>query len=126
MYVDGQLVGTTPIDYRVPRSEIRQHSLLIEKDGYEPIDDTIRSRFAIGRAFGAFFTVGILYAFRSPMYLVPLPMYSLSPTLASTQGTEQDRALGEALRRVRELHNQGKISDDELKRRQDEIIKSSQ
>lgn len=124
-YVDNNMIGLTPIDFRVPRSEITQHSLRVEKEGYEPIDDTIRSRFAVGRAFGAFFTVGIMYIFRSPMYLVPLPMYSLSPSPPTGQAADSDRALGEALRRAQALHDQGMLSDDELKRRQEEILKSN-
>lgn len=120
-YVDGKLIGRTPVDFHVPRSEIKPHSLRVEKEGFEPVDDAIRTRIAPGRVVGAFFSLGIVYLFRSPMDLVRLETYELSPALS----TEHDRAIGEALRHVQELHDQGKISDEELTRRREEILNSN-
>jgi PEGA domain/Short C-terminal domain len=120
-YVDGNFIGRTPVEFSVPRREIRPHALRLEKEGFEPIEDTIRTRVAPGRIVGAIFSLGIVYLFRSPMDLVTPEMYALSPALSA----ERDRAIGEALRRVQELHDQGKISDEEFKRQRDEILNSN-
>lgn len=125
VFIDGQAAGQTPFPFKVKRSDIREYNVRIEKEGYEPIGDIISPRIAPGRAVGAFFTVGILYLFRSPYYLSAPASYSMSPSLAYQRDEnrrEQDRVLGEALRSLDELHRNGHLTDEEFNRRRDRLL----
>jgi uncharacterized membrane protein len=120
--VNGTPIGITPVDYSVSRSDLdKPYEVRVEKDGYEPVTTTLRTRLAKGRVTGAFFTLGILWAFRSMYYIEPV-FAQLKPVAAPT--AEQDRLLGESLRNLRELHQRGEISDEEFRRRQQEMLRS--
>lgn len=120
VWVNGQAVGKTPLDYTMPRSDLdKPHEVRIEKEGYEPWTGPLQTKLAKGRVTGAFFTLGILYAFRSMYYVEPI-VVALEP-LPPPQ-SENDRALGESLRNLRELYDTGKISEEELHRRQREML----
>jgi len=122
VYLDERPVGTTPLRFSLPRGEVTEaHRLRIEKDGYQPVTTGLHSRVAGGRVTGAIFTLGILAVFRS-MHVVDPVFAQLQPTTSSR--VEQDRALGESLRNVRELHEMGRISDEELQRRQQELLRN--
>lgn len=120
--VNGVPVGTTPVEYTVPRGNLDSpYEVHIEKNGYEPVTTTLRTRVAKGRVTGAVFTLGILWIFRSMHYIEPV-FAQLQP-VASPQ-EDKDRALGEALRNLRELHDRGRISDEEYNRRRDELLRA--
>jgi hypothetical protein len=119
--VDGKPAGKTPLQYGVPRSALDEpHTVYIQLEGYEPAAATLKKGLAKGRVTGAVFTLGILAVFRSMHYIEPVfvQLRPIEPPLA-----DRDRALGEALRNLRELHRAGKISDEELRRRQGEILR---
>jgi hypothetical protein len=125
VFIDDQLAGKTPFPFRVDRGEIRDYNLRIEKAGYEPVGDIITPRIAAGRAVGAFFTVGIVYLFRSPYYMHAQGTYPLSASLVSVreeQRMEQDRILGEALRNLNDLYRTGNLPEEEFNRRRDRLL----
>jgi PEGA domain len=97
-------LGMTPVVFKVPRSELKAYTVHIRKAGYEPVDDVLTTRVAPGRMVGAIFTLGIVYIFRSPTYLVQPPMYQLVPAYVAGQGPERaraSRARGHLRRRLR-------------------------
>jgi hypothetical protein len=112
--IDGQLRGKTPMLYTVPRDQLKEHRVQLKKKGYEPVEDTIRLRVARGRLVGAVFTLGLVYAFRSPYYLVAAERgYVLSrdpAAVAAAQQAERDRAVGWEMRKLNELYQRGEIS----------------
>jgi len=113
-YVNDGLVGTTPFVFSVQRGDLQHsYSLRLEKDGYEPYTDTLRTRIAGGRATGAFFTLGIVYIFRSPWYLVPPRLITLEPS----RQNERDRRLGQDLRELQQLRGEGKITQEQFEER---------
>ena len=121
VYLDGKPIGTTPLDYSLPRSEVGEpHRVRVEKTGYAPVESDLRTRWAKGRVTGAVFTLGLLALIR--------PMRSVDPVFAELEPLhraqeDQDRRVGEALRNLRELHRSGRISDDELRQRQEELLR---
>ena len=113
-YVDNAPVGTTPFVFSVKRGDLQHsYSLRLEKDGYEPYADTLRTRIAGGRATGAFFTLGIVYIFKSPWYLVPPPIVTMQPS----REAERDRRLGQDLRELQQLRGEGKITQEQFEER---------
>lgn len=126
VYVNDKFLGRTPVEFEVSRFDVSSadYRLRIEKDRFEPVRDIIRTRLAPGRMVGALFTIGIVYIFRSPVYLVPVPTYALNPLLSAQPLPERDRAIGEALRHLQELHDQGKLTDEEWNRRRDLLLRA--
>jgi hypothetical protein len=121
VFVDNQPAGTTPMHYELPRSALDEpHTVMVEKDGYQPASATMKTRLAKGRVTGAFFTLGILALFRSMYYVEPV-FFALEPVAPPQH--DRDRALGEALRNLNELHQRGVISDEELQRRTRELLR---
>lgn len=122
VFVNDKPVGKTPVEYSVSRGDLgKPYQVRIEKNGYEPATTSLNTRIAGGRVTGAIFTVGILAVFRSMYYIEPV-FEQLQP-LASPQ-EERDRLLGESLRNLRDLHEKGKISDEEFQHRQEELFRS--
>jgi len=122
VFVNDKPVGKTPVEYTVPRGDLgNPYHVRIEKNGYEPVVTNLSTRIAGGRVTGAVFTLGILAMFRSMYYIQPV-FAQLQP-LVSPQD-DRDRVLGESLRNLRELHERGKISDEEFQRRQTELLQS--
>jgi len=122
VYVNDQLVGRTPVQYLVPRDRLEQaFQVRIEKQGYEPVATSLHTQLARGRVTGAVFTLGILAIFRS-MYFIE-PIFVQLEAVPSPQ-EERDRQLGESLRNLRALHDTGQISDQEYRRRQEELLQA--
>jgi PEGA domain len=118
-YVNNDLVGRTPFVFSVKRRDLqRSYSLRLEKDGYEPYTETLHTRFAGGRATGAFFTLGIVYLFKSPWYLVPPPIVTMQPS----QQAERDRRLGQDLRELQQLRSEGKITQQQFEQRRRDLL----
>ena len=121
VYLDDKPIGTTPVDHALSRSELGEpHRVRIEKAGYQTVQTELRTRLAKGRVTGAVFTLGLVALIR--------PMHSVDPVFAQLEPLhppqeDKDRELGEALRNLRELHQSGRISDEELQRRQEELLR---
>jgi hypothetical protein len=68
-YVDGQLIGTTPTDCEIPRSEVgKPHTWRVEFRNCDAAEGQLQTGVAGGRIVGYIFTLGILAAFRGPYY----------------------------------------------------------
>ncbi len=118
-YIDDRSVGMTPFVFAVQKRAL-EHSyrLRLEKEGYEPYTGTIGTRIAGGRMTAAFFTLGIVYLFKSPRYLVPPSVMVMQP---SAEG-ERDRRLGKELREIEKLRVEGQINQEEAERRTKELF----
>jgi hypothetical protein len=118
-YIDDRSVGMTPFEFGVEKGDLqRSYRLRLEKEGYEPYAATIDTRIAGGRMTAAFFTLGIVYLFKSPRYLVQPTVVLMQP---SAEG-ERDRRLGKELREIEELRVEGKIDQAEAERRKRELF----
>lgn len=121
VYVDQTRAGMTPLNYALPRSQLDEpHQVRIEKEGYEPVVTELHTRLAKGRVTGAVFTLGILAIFRSMYYVEPV--FAELQRAAPPQAV-RDRDLSESLRTLHELHQKGQISDEELQRWQQELLR---
>lgn len=80
VYIEDKPVGTTPVEYRVKRSNIAPLRYRINKPNYAPVEGTLQTAIAPGRAVGAGFTLGIVYLFRSPYY-IKNARHELTPAL---------------------------------------------
>src|SRR6266404_7026234 len=106
-YVDDVLVGTTPFDFSVKRSDLKSsYRLRLEKGGFEHSDQTIGTRVAPGRIVGAFFSLGIVYLFKSPRDLVAPQVVYLEPS----KENERHRRLGQDLRELQQRRDAGTIT----------------
>jgi len=103
VFVNDKLVGLSPTEYSVEKDQLaREYSLRLEKPGFAPVADTLRTRRMPGRTTGAVFTLGILYLFRSPLSFEEREPYVLTQTLASDPQAERDRAVGQRLRQLQD------------------------
>lgn len=107
VFVDGKMIGVSPVWYSVPKSDVgskEERTVRIEKTGFEPVEDMLQTRLARGRAVGAFFTLGTLYLFRSPWYLLERENpYELRQSAAQDSQAERDRAVGERVRQLQDV-----------------------
>jgi hypothetical protein len=118
--IDGRPTGVTPFIYAVSRGQLGSgQEVRIEKEGYEPFSTRLRTRVAKGRVVGTFFTLGIVWMFRSMYYIEPVTA-ELRPIVSATD--DADRRLGQSLRNLHELHRSGQISDEEFERRRDQLM----
>lgn len=124
--IDGEHVGDTPTAFYVPRSQLKDsYNLKLVKEGYEDYVGDFPARIAAGRMVGAFFTLGIVYIFKSPRYLAVPRLITLQPSLEAEHKAlqaEADRRLGEQLRDVERRRQEGELPADEADRQKQEII----
>lgn len=119
VYVNDRPTGMTPVVFSVKKGDLEHtYNLRLEKDGYDPYAGALQTHFAGGRATGAFFTLGLVYLFKSPRTLVPPPLIVLQPSLEA----ERDRRVGKELREIERLHAEGKITQEEVDRRKKELL----
>ena len=118
-YVNDRPASTTPCVFAVQKGDL-EHSyrLRLEKEGYEPYSEVVGTRIAGGRMTAAFFTLGIVYLFKSPRYLVPPQLIVMQPSLEG----ERDRRLGKELREIERLRAEGSITQEEFDRRKKELF----
>jgi hypothetical protein len=132
VYVDGQFVGVSPTIFTAPRSEFQQARVCrAELDGYAPAEEPMRTGFSVGRFTGALFTLGIVYLFKSPyvfrgrhdLVLTKLPSQAAGAAGAAPAAagavTAEDR-----LRRIKQLRQQGVITQEEYDRHELEILRA--
>lgn len=82
VFIDDQLIGTTPAVFTVERSRLAgSYHLRLEKAGYEPYVGELTTRVSGGRATAAVFTLGLFYLFESPRCLVDTRPIPLRPSL---------------------------------------------
>jgi hypothetical protein len=124
IYLDGRLSGTTPYTFSVPRSEIRNIPYKVELENYRTVEGTLYKRVAPGRVVGAFFTLGILYIFRSPFYIESFNQY-LAVVPPQTQPSAAPAIpIEERLKRLQELRDDKVLTNEEYERQKAKILES--
>lgn len=119
IFINDTPYGTTPAVFKVNKGDLEnQYMLRVEKDGYEPHLTTLRTRVAPGRVVAAFFTLGTVYLYKSPRYIVQPPQIELQPS----HEADFDRRVGAELRTIDRLHREGKISDEQRDRWQKDLL----
>lgn len=124
VYVDGNLVGVSPVVYSAARSQFRNpHTCRVELEGYAPREEPLRTTFAVpGRALGAAFTLGILYVFKSPYAFRDTHDVVLTK-LDSVAAKNSRGSTVNRLERLQTLRAQGTITEAEFQRYKAEIEK---
>lgn len=118
--VNGTVAGDTPVTIRIPRGDLdKPIQYRVEKENYQPAEGTVTARVAPGRVVGAVFTLGILLAFRSPLYLpeVTAQLQPVPTPAALGQGTIEER-----LQKIESLRSKGLISEQEYTRLRGEVL----
>jgi len=128
VYIDDQLVGTTPLQWRVPCKEVVDHTYRIEYQDCQPVDGVLNARVAPGRVVGMVFSLGISAAFQCPNYFVPLavtltggscnePPPAPAPAAPAAGGDLQHR-----LEMLKDLRARGVISEEAYQRERREAL----
>ena len=118
VYLDGKMIGSTPVVYELARNQLDvAHEVRLEKAGFEPVSEPLKTRVAKGRVTGAVFTLGILCLFRSMYYVEPV-FAELVP-LPQTLGSVDD-----SLRNLERLYNTGRIPEEEYLRRREQMLQN--
>lgn len=121
--IDGAFTGITPARYDMP-----EHPLptvlryRIERGGYLPQEGEIRPDFGGARFVGALFTVGLVYVFRNPYIYRETYDFALSPLDNPRDIQAEPLRIDERLRRLKDLLNQGLISEEEYQRQRGAIL----
>lgn len=118
VFLDGREAGTTPYTFTLQEDQLRDIPYRVELEPYRPVEGVLRKGVAPGRVVGAVFTLGILYAFRSPYYVQNAKVYlALQPTEASGPPLIEDR-----LRKLKELRDDGVLSESEYEEQRTRIL----
>ncbi|MGH7788689.1 MAG: SHOCT domain-containing protein [Candidatus Binatia bacterium] len=124
VFIDDQLIGTTPLQWRVPCSEVVDHKFRIEYHDCHPIEGVLYARVAPGRVVGMIFSLGISAIFQCPYYFVPVAVgltggsCSGPAPAAPAQGDELERRL----KMLKDLRERGVISEPEYQREREEAL----
>jgi len=147
VYVNGQFVGVSPVRCKVPRAEFRDGiPVRIERDGYEPVTSTLRTRIATGRIVGGFFAFGIPFMFRGPTAFLEqhdFELQSSAPPAGPTSATAPRAPLvprlvpgsepasveppaasdaGQKLQRLKDMYDRGLITEEEYRKTRARIV----
>ena len=128
VYVNDQLVGTSPVTYSTPDDAWRPpYQLRAELPGYEPLQAELTPVTATGRITGAIFTLGIVAAVR------PLTTFEDSYTFtlvrdpnasrANASASEAARSLENELAELKRLHDDGTLSAKEYEAAKERLLK---
>jgi hypothetical protein len=139
VYVNGQLIGTSPVEYRVPEAQFsRPTTFRIEHPDCEPLEGELRTRVAPGRIFGGIFGLGIPFAFRGVVVFQKNHDFDLQSVQGGTARSLPERpptenptdveagGRGDAevkLKQLQSLFDRGLISSDEYRATRSRIIR---
>jgi hypothetical protein len=130
LYVNDELVGITPVEYRVPRWQWPEaFEYRLELEGYLTRRGELGTELHVGRVAGSALTLGIFALFLRPVSLADPQVFSLEaiPRAASAPIPEPamiDRRdqLDDRLRALQKQLDEGRISPAEYQRRRDAIL----
>lgn len=123
MWVNEKFVGITPMIYEMSESEIPEViHYRVERGGYLPQEGELRGRFSAGRLIGAIFTLGIVYAARSPYVYRGVYDFALVPLDDPRDVQAEPLRIDERLRRLQDLRDQGLITEDEYEKQRAAIL----
>lgn len=130
LYVNDELVGITPVEYRVPRWQWPEtFEYRLEREGYLTSRGELGTELYVGRVAGSALTLGIFALFLRPVSLADPQDFSLEPIPpeasapipeAATPGRR--RQLDDRLRALQKLLDEGEIPPAEYQRRRDAIL----
>jgi hypothetical protein len=128
LYVNGELVGITPVVYTIDSSEFstRDFAVRVDRTGYTSAEGVLRKQLCPGRVTGGVFTLGILFLFRGPTCFTSPQDFVLEPLPdqpASDGGTPHLPSVEERLDRIRKMRDQGIITPEEFEHYRREILK---
>lgn len=123
--MDGAVVGETPYYATVPRGQLHPVPYEVKLDGFRSEHGTLEVRVAPGRVVGAVFTLGILYIFRSPYYIESVHhVLKWDRRAAGGVGpTGSQKRLEDRLEKLKQLRDDGLLTDKELQDARDRIIR---
>lgn len=141
VYLDGELVGVTPLRVPMPCDQVVDRRYRIEYRDCDPIEGTAYARLAPGRVVGMVFSGGISAVFQCPYYFVPvnielrggacdtLPYPSDVPEAvpsayepAAPPPGQPRGDLAERLWVLRDLHQRGVLTDAEYDRERERAL----
>jgi hypothetical protein len=80
VYVANAYVGTTPLLYSTPATELRDGvPIRVERPGHAPVDATLKTGIQAKRIVGGVFTLGLVPLFKWPRTYEPVHRFSLRP-----------------------------------------------
>jgi len=110
VYVNGALIGKTPVTYHHDRGLARRYHIEVYRDGYEPLDLYVDTQMSyVWGLFGAFLLFPKLWAWSLPSEL----QFNLRPT----EGYEGDDWEAEWEREDREQRGDDYYEEDHYDRR---------
>jgi hypothetical protein len=124
VWVNSRLVGKTPVEYVVSRSQWPENGEFryrIEKDGYVAKQGSFHEVTGGGRVTSAIATLGLSLIFKRATTLENEYVFELEP--AATSNETQSLSVEQRLRRLRELLDRGLIDEQEYKQQRAEILR---
>jgi hypothetical protein len=124
LYVNGTLMGLTPIVYTAKHSRISDvYQVRLEREGYQPLEDVLHTRICPGRIVGGIFTLGIVLLVRGPTCFASPQEFTLQPSPAGTAEGVAPPTIEERLQRIERMRDQGTINQQEFEEYRKEILK---
>lgn len=128
VYVNDQLVGSSPVIYSTPDSAWKPpYRVRAELEGYQPVNGELAPVTATGRITGAIFTLGIVAAVRPMSTFEDSYTFTLvrDPNATRAQGSVSDsgRSLESELAELKRLHEEGTLSTREYQDAKDRLLK---
>ena len=120
VYLDGELVGTTPLQLAVPCDQVVDRHYRIEYPGCAPAEGIVNARVAPGRVVGMVFSLGITAIFQCPRYFVPINANLTGPGcgagLAWAPAAAPSSDLETRLKTLKDLRDRGVITEEQYQR----------
>jgi hypothetical protein len=125
--VNGEPLGTSPVQYTVPRQRWPQDGYFhyhVEHAGYQPQDGVFTSKPAGGRIAGGIFTLGVLFLFKGPTALPEEIQVVLEPVAATAPPASEANSSSpsQQMRRLEKLLHDGAITEEEFKRQRNKVL----
>lgn len=128
VYVNDELIGTSPVTYSTPDDAWRPpYRLRAELPGYHPLEGELTPVTATGRITGAIFTLGIVAAVRPMSTFQDTYTFTLvrdpNASRANAAGSETDRSLEGELTELKRLYDEGVLSAKEYQDAKERLLR---
>lgn len=124
VYMDGQMVGTTPHLHKDEKIIFSKTSFRLEKEGYEPYRFILNRNEEpeVGAIVGGFFTGGITWLWS--LGYTPERTFELVPSGPAQPGKYPDplKGMADKLRLLKELYDEGILTQEEYEQRKKKIL----
>lgn len=124
VYMDGQMVGTTPHLHKDEKIVFSKTAFRLEMEGYEPYWYILNRNEEpeIGAIVGGFFTGGITWLWS--LGYTPERTFELVPLSADAPAKKSNNIQGmaEKLRLLKELYDEGILTQEEYEQRKKKIL----